>query len=49
MLQRALEQARQQLIALSEPSGSTVVQAGIFRAHLELLDDPDLLEFSWVS
>jgi phosphoenolpyruvate-protein phosphotransferase len=46
-LQRALEQARQQLLTLSEPSGSTVVQAGIFRAHLELLDDPDLVEFSW--
>jgi len=45
-LDRALAQARQQLETLSAPSGGSTVQAGIFRAHLELLDDPDLVEFS---
>ena len=45
-LDRALAQARQQLTALASGGGSAV-QAGIFRAHLELLDDPDLVEFTW--
>jgi phosphocarrier protein FPr len=45
-LDRALAQARQQLGALASGGGSAV-QAGIFRAHLELLDDPDLVEFTW--
>jgi len=45
-LDRALTQARQQLTALASGGGSAV-QAGIFRAHLELLDDPDLVEFAW--
>jgi multiphosphoryl transfer protein len=46
-LDRALAQARQQLTALASSGGGTAVQAGIFRAHLELLDDPDLVEFTW--
>jgi phosphocarrier protein FPr len=45
-LERALVQARQQLAALSGPTAGSTVQAGIFRAHLELLDDPDLVEVS---
>src|SRR4051812_4898624 len=46
-LDRALAQARQQLAALASSTGGSAVQAAIFRAHLELLDDPDLVEFSW--
>jgi phosphocarrier protein FPr len=46
-LEGAIAQAREQLLALSSPQDSSVVQAGIFRAQMELLDDPDLLELSW--
>jgi phosphocarrier protein FPr len=45
-LEQALTGARQQLQALAAPSAGSAVQAGIFRAQLELLDDPDLVEAS---
>lgn len=48
-LDRALVVARQQLEALSGPAAGSNVQAGIFRAHLELLDDPDLVEVTFGS
>ena len=43
-LERALTAARKQLDNLSGPGASSTVEAGIFRAHRELLDDPDLVD-----
>jgi phosphocarrier protein FPr len=45
-LERALAQAREELETLSGPAAGSTVQSGIFRAHLELLDDPDLADAS---
>jgi phosphoenolpyruvate-protein phosphotransferase len=46
VLDRALAKARQELGVLASSTGGAAVQAAIFRAHLELLDDPDLVEFA---
>jgi phosphoenolpyruvate-protein phosphotransferase len=45
-LDAALARARTQLREMSGPAAASTVEAGIFRAHLELLDDPDLVESS---
>ena len=45
-LDDALAGARTQLRELSGRAAASTVEAGIFRAHLELLDDPDLVESS---
>ena len=45
-LEDALARARTQLRELSGPAAASPVEAGIFRAQLELLDDPDLVESS---
>ena len=45
-LEQALAKARTRLEALSGPGSASTVEAGIFRAHRELLDDPDLVDAS---
>ncbi|MBA3296711.1 MAG: phosphoenolpyruvate--protein phosphotransferase [Acidobacteria bacterium] len=46
-LDDAIVRAQRELHALSAQGAGSGVQGGIFRAHLALLDDPDLVEFSY--